>query len=263
MFTLGKGESTGKIIHLVENNGVVISTAHYSVEECGQGLHYHENPHICFVFQGGDVEIRNNNSYERKTGDIYFYHAGEKHASVSRREISKNINIEFSQNFLQKYSLSASQIADSVKHNPDSRFCVLKIQKEILIKDNCSDLAIESLLLNLTDSSKTQNRKTPKWVKKLDDLLNDRWNEQFTLEELAAAVEKYPTTISKHFPKYFSCTMGEYLRKIRIKKSIHFIKNTDLSLTDIAFHCGFADQSHFTRNFKEFTGFLPKDFRRI
>ncbi|MEW6737177.1 MAG: helix-turn-helix domain-containing protein [Acidobacteriota bacterium] len=41
------------------------------------------------------------------------------------------------------------------------------------------------------------------------------------------------------------------------------IKNSQMSLTEIALHCGFADQSHFTRNFKEITGFLPKEFRKI
>jgi AraC family transcriptional regulator len=41
------------------------------------------------------------------------------------------------------------------------------------------------------------------------------------------------------------------------------LKNTRLSLTEIAYTCGFADQGHFTRTFKAATGFLPKTFRKI
>src|SRR5688572_30293693 len=103
MFTLGKGESTGKIVNSLSSNGAIINTTHYSVEECSQGMHYHENPHICFLFQGEDIESRNNHSYRRKTGDIYFYYAGEKHASLSRKNISKHTNIEFGEAFLRKY----------------------------------------------------------------------------------------------------------------------------------------------------------------
>lgn len=263
MFALGKGESTGKIVNSLSKDGAIISTAHYSIEECGQGMHYHENPHICFLFQGGDVESRNDRSYERKTGEIYFYFAGEKHASVSRKSVSKHTNIEFGETFLQKYDLSETQLEKAVRNNLDAGFLILKIQQEMLIGDDCSHLAIQSLLLNLTDSSKSKNENAPNWVKRLDELLNDRWNESLALEEIAAAIQKYPTTISKFFPKYFSCTLGEYLRKIRINKSIPLIRNSEMTLTEIAFHCGFADQSHFTRNFKEFTGFLPREFRKI
>lgn len=263
MFALGKGKSTGQIVKSHSNDGTIISMIHYPVEECGQGFHYHENPHICFLFQGGDIESRSDRSYQRKTGDIYFYYAGEKHASISRQSISKHTNIEFGANFLRKYELSESQIESAVKNNADAGFLILKIQQELLIEDECSDLSVRTLLLNLIDSSKSISKTAPLWVKKLDELLNDRWNEQITLEELAAAVGKYPTTISKYFRKYFSCTMGEYLRKIRIGKSLPLIKNSPMPLTEIAFYCGFADQSHFTRNFKEMTGFLPKDFRKI
>ncbi|MFV8347795.1 AraC family transcriptional regulator [Flavobacterium sp. ZB4P13] len=35
------------------------------------------------------------------------------------------------------------------------------------------------------------------------------------------------------------------------------------SLTDISFECGFADQSHFIRTFKQQTGFLPKKFQNL
>jgi AraC family transcriptional regulator len=263
MFAVGKGKSTGKIVNSLENTGAIINTVHYSVEECSQGVHYHENPHICFLFQGSDLENRNNQIYQRKTGDIYFYYTGEKHASVSRKSLSKHTNIEFSQTFLRKYNISESQIENAVKDNLDARFLILKIQQEMMIDDDCSHLAIQTLLLSLVSSRKLNEENAPSWIKKLDELLNDRWNEQLTLEELAAATQKYPTTISKHFRKYFFCTLGEYLRKIRINKSLPLIKNSEMSLTEIALQCGFSDQSHFTRNFKEITGFLPKEFRRI
>jgi AraC family transcriptional regulator len=264
MFVLSTGQFTGEIVHSLSDHGVIISTAHYPVEECNQGMHYHENPHICFLLQGGDIESRNNLSYQRKTGDIYFYYAGETHASISRKSISKTTNIEFGETFLGKYEFSEAQIHRAVKNNLDAKFLILKMQQEMLTDDNCSQLTIQTLLLNLINDSKdSEHQSTPKWVQILTELLNDRWNEQITLQELSHATDKHPITISKHFRKYFSCTLGEYLRKLKIEKSIPLIKNSHLSLTEIALHCGFADQSHFTRSFKEMTGFLPKDFRNI
>ena len=105
--------------------------------------------------------------------------------------------------------------------------------------------------------------KSPRWMHRLDELLNEKWNEPVTLKELSVSTETHPVTISKNFRKYFSCTLGEYMRKLKIDRSIPLIKNSNMSLTDIASHCGFADQSHFTRTFLRTTGFLPKEFRRF
>lgn len=264
MFALSKGKSTGEIVKSLSYDGAIISTVHYTVEECHQGMHYHENPHLCFLLQGSDIESRNNLSYQRNTGDIYFYYAGEKHASVTRKNISKHTNIEFEKIFLEKYRFAESQIETTVKNNLDAKFLILKIQQEMLIDDNWSHLTIQTLLLNLIEfSRKSPNEFVPKWVHILRNLLNDRWNEPITLSELSLATETHPVTISKHFRKYFSCTLGEYLRKLKVDKSIPLIKNSQKSLTEIAHYCGFTDQSHFTKTFKQMTGFLPKEFRNL
>lgn len=97
----------------------------------------------------------------------------------------------------------------------------------------------------------------------LKQLLHDKWNEVLSLQEIAGLVGAHPVTISKNFRKYFHCTLGTYQRRLKIEKSIDLIKNSTLSLSEIAFYCGFTDQSHFIRNFKELTGFLPKDYRKF
>jgi len=263
MLSLGQGKSTGKITNSVKSNGVIVLTAQYGVEECSYGMHYHENPHVCFLFHGGDVENRSNRQYERKPGDVYFYHAGEKHGAIARQGVSKSTVIEFGSPFLEEFDVSESQIERAIERNLDAKFLILKMQQEMLIGDSSSPIALEALILNLVSSSlPSSNDSAPKWVKVLVDLLNDRWSEQVSLSELSSATKTHPATISKHFRRYFSCTLGEYLRKLKIDKSIPLIKSSSMSLTDIAYHCGFTDQSHFTRNFKQLTGFLPKEFRK-
>lgn len=263
MFILGQGKSTGEIKGSFDCGGVTITSAEYTVEECDVGMHYHENPHISFLYQGADVERRSTGSYERTTGNIYFYYAGEEHSSVFRTMLSKNINIDFGRTFLSKYCFAETYIDRAVTRNLDAKFLILKMRQEMLRSDN-SNLAIETLLLELIGGAgASSNRATPTWALRLADLLNDRWNEQLSLDELSLAVGAHPVTISKHFRKYFSCTLGEYLRKLKVDRSLSLIKNSAMSLTEIAFHCGFADQSHFTRTFQRVTGFLPKEFRNL
>jgi len=53
------------------------------------------------------------------------------------------------------------------------------------------------------------------------------------------------------------------MRRVKIDKSLHLIKQQHATLTEIALRCGFADQSHFIRTFKAATGFLPKEFKKV
>lgn len=39
-----------------------------------------------------------------------------------------------------------------------------------------------------------------------------------------------------------------------------FLKNKKKSLTDIAYDCGYYDQSHFINDFKEFSGYHPSQY---
>jgi AraC family transcriptional regulator len=262
MIALSSGKSTGTILRSFSSEGVIIHTAEYSAEECHFGMHYHENPHLCFLLQGEDTECRKHSSYTRKTGDIHFYHAGEEHSSLSRTATTKNTLVEFEQTFLKEYGISEMQIEHAAQSCLDAKFLLLKMQKELLIADTCSSASIQALLLEFISYSVELSAKTaPLWARRVDELLRDKWNVPVSLDELSLAVGVHPVTISKHFRKYFACTLGEYLRKLKVEKSIILVKNSRLPLTEIAYQCGFADQSHFTKVFKETTGFLPKEFR--
>jgi AraC family transcriptional regulator len=143
---------------------------------------------------------------------------------------------------------------------------MLRIYKEAISQSEACEPAVHSLILGAVSKKETNAKKTsplPRWAGKVFQILRDRWDENLSLQELSDACGAHPITISKHFPKYFSCTLGEYVRRARIEKSLALIKQSDNSLTDIAHHCGFADQSHFTRVFKDLTGLKPGSFRRI
>jgi len=264
MLALSKGNYTGKVVDNISQNGIIINTVHYALEDENIGLHYHENPHICFLLQGGDKERRKGSSYLRKSGDIFFYSAGEEHASVTRSRFTKSMIIEFENRFLKKYGFDEAQFETAIKTNANIKFSMLKILKELSKHDDCSELTIQMLVMSFCNLSDNQQKKpTPKWVQIIKELLNAKWNQPVTLDELSLATSIHPVTISKYFSKYNHCTLGEYLRKLKIENSIPLIKDSTLSLTEIAYHCGFADQSHFIRVFKDTTGFLPKDFRKV
>ncbi|HEX9961312.1 MAG TPA: helix-turn-helix transcriptional regulator [Pyrinomonadaceae bacterium] len=229
--------------------------------------HFHQNPHFSFILEGGNIERRKTVSAESRPGEVRFYHTGEPHQNVNVLYPSKNFNVEIDADFLSRYDLSESAIDAAVAANfPNIKFTMLRIYKEAVSQSGARELAVHSLILGAVSKKTGDAKKTlqlPRWADKVVQILRDRWNENPSLKELSEASGVHPITISKHFPKYFSCTLGEYVRRVRIEKSLAFIKQSDDSLTDIAYRCGFADQSHFTRVFKDLTGLKPGVFKKI
>jgi AraC family transcriptional regulator len=265
LLSLDKGHYLGNVVDICDADGIIAGVTTYPKEAFTSQMHYHDNMHISFVLQGGSIEKRIGSEYERLPGNIMFYHAGEAHQNIQKVFPSKNINLEIDIDFLKKYPIPETTINTAITQNPDGKFLMLKIYKELLVDDNFSVASINMLFLDLIGNAAQpgHKQKLPSWLKIVYELMNERWNEKLTLGDLAAAAGVNPITISKHFRKYFSCTFGEYMRKLKIERSLSFIKTSSSSLAEVAYSCNFADQSHFTRTFKQLTGFLPKQYKKL
>ena len=70
----------------------------------------------------------------------------------------------------------------------------------------------------------------------------------------------------RHFARAFRQSTGysphRWLLKHRVYHARELLSNRALSLPDVAFSCGFADQSHFTRVFSAMIGVSPGAWRR-
>lgn len=239
-------------------DGIAVTETEYT-EKVSEGWHYHVNNHISYILQGGNREQRKNHEEQILPGNLLIYPAGLLHRNLNTAHPSKNINIEVDDKFLRHHDLKFSVLSPA-----HTKFLVLKVYKECLINDNDSETSIKALLLNTFEHLHGKSERiSPKWAAQIDEVLRDRWNENVSLAELSNELDLHPVTISKSFPKYFRCTLGEYSRKIKIDKAVSLIKNSMKSLTEIALECGFFDQSHFIRAFKDATGFTPTEYRRL
>ncbi len=227
--------------------------------------HSHEKSLISFVLYGNNIEHRSKTkTIERTSGSLNFYYANEIHKNVYNQFPSKHISVEIDNNFLINYGYSETEVELAVKKNSDAIFTFVKLMHEATINDLNSKSAVEMLFLAFMENSLGTNNELqfPHWIKSVRDILNDRWNENVSLTELSEIVNIHPTTISKYFRKYFKCTLGEYVRKLKVRHSIEFLNSSNYSLTETAYLCGFSDQSHFTKVFKFYTGFLPKNYSK-
>ena len=261
MINLRNGQYLGSNKQSYDAGGIILTVTEYH-NKVFEGWHAHENIHISLIIKGGNREERKQRNTAALPGTLLFYHQDEPHRNLHTSHPSKNINLEISREFMQQYELGENEIEKMARH-PDAGFSLLKMYREVGEADHFSATSIQMLLLGLIAGTKKLPQKQPLWLKTITDFLQDNWQQHPGLNELARLSGVNPITVSKHFSKYMGCTLGEYMRKLKIQHALRLIPAGTLSLTQVAYHCGFADQSHFTRNFRQLTHFLPKAYQKL
>ena len=101
----------------------------------------------------------------------------------------------------------------------------------------------------------------PAWLLEVRDLVNDRFSENLSLNEIAESVGVHPAHLARSFRRCYRCTLGEYQRRIRVEYAGRQLSETHTPIANIALAAGFADQAHFSRTFRSHTGLTPARFR--
>ena len=94
------------------------------------------------------------------------------------------------------------------------------------------------------------------------EYINQNLTADLTLESLANAASFNPIYFHKLFKSSTGRTLHEYVEGQRIQKAIHLLISTDMTLTQIAYECGFSSQSYFSYAFKRRTGASPRDYAK-
>ena len=249
------------------HDGHIIASETEYTEGLASVWHYHENTHFSHILTGGSIEIGECNTQTQTQGDSMFYNPYMLHRNTRYKEGTRIFNLELEPGFYKKNKLDYSS-ANIFWTSSDAHFkkmMIVKSMSEFFIGDNHSSLSIEQLCVLLCQQSPVKSKlvKDRHWSSLLKEFMQENWNKPFTLSDLSDQVQIHPVTISRYFSKYFHCTLGEYARRIKVEKSFALIRNKRYSLTQIAYDCGFTDQSHFSKTFKDITGILPKEYRKL
>lgn len=135
------------------------------------------------------------------------------------------------------------------------------------------ELELESILLSLwkllyEDFIKTPEEKAFEETLHLDELrhmvtfIQNHYFEKITLEQIAAAGSICRSGCCKLFQKLLHTSPIAYVIDYRIHKSMELLLNTEFTVTEIAYHCGFSNTSYYIKMFKKTTGMSPLEYRK-
>lgn len=100
------------------------------------------------------------------------------------------------------------------------------------------------------------------YVEKAETYIGTNYSYPVTVEDIAAYVGVSRSHLFRSFQNYMGKSPKEYLTEYRIKQACRLLKETDLSVSAIAYSVGFENNLYFSKAFKKQKGVSPSDYRR-
>lgn len=95
------------------------------------------------------------------------------------------------------------------------------------------------------------------------DYLQERLDRPLRVDALARRAGLSQAQFDRRMKKIFQLSAGQYLIKSRIDLATRLLATDDAAIADVAQQCGFSDQSSFSRQFRQVTGFTPLQYRQL
>lgn len=87
-------------------------------------------------------------------------------------------------------------------------------------------------------------------------------NEYYSVEQLAKALTMSRSQLHRKVVEYTGFSSGQVLQHKRLGLARQLLTETDLTIAEIAFRCGYSDPNYFTRLFSKTQGVTPSEFAK-
>jgi AraC family transcriptional regulator len=265
--TLRAGHFYGQVLHEHVEDGIILSEFKHDRAR-KLPVHSHELAFFNLLLDGRYSETFGRRTATLEPLTIIFHPSGITHHDEIGHSGIRIFSVELQDQWLDRLRECgvAPQSSIGLPGSELSRLAV-RLYREYRERDCFSGLAIEGLVLEmLTLIARPQKppvQKPPAWLAHVEDLLRTGFQQSLTIREMAAEISVHPAYLSRVFHQFHRETIGDYLHKLRVQFACQQLRHPALALSSIAAEAGFADQSHFTRVFKQFTGMTPGAFRTI
>ena len=246
-------------------------------------IHWHEECELIKIIKGNFELKINTNIYSLKEGDVVFINSGEIHSGIPKSCIYECLVFDISflkreRSFTNSFLNSLINFEKEIKvlYTYEDK-AILEIISEIfkIIKEKKAgyDMKIFALfyyflglieekdLFNTKINISHNNKKKILQLKKILTLIQKKYMYNLTLEDLSTSVNMNTNYFCKFFKELTNKTPMEYLNYYRVECAKEKLKESNLSITEIAYDCGFNDISYFTKVFKKYNSNLtPRTF---
>ena len=240
------------------------------------------NMNIYFVFRGSMTGIVNNSPAELAEGDLWVVNRGVPfyiencsdnciyvQLAMNMQAFNKHIPNIWTVYFKcgpEENDLSEKKLKDEIRAQlykivalMDKRRWSIRNENEILYA--CINI-LNNLKLGFTMLSKEAANEQFDRVWRVVDYMFDNCTRKLTLKEVAEQEFISEAYLSRVLKAQSGYNFEELLAYIRSECSIRYLLETDMSITSIAYECGFSAPRYYNAAFKKYYNCTPADYRK-
>jgi AraC family transcriptional regulator len=229
--------------------------------------HYHDRPNIG-VMLGGSFDLAfETRSFSCEPGSVFVEPAGDTHCNCMGCRGAWVLAVQPDPDRAEYWSGKGTQFnAPEQFCHPHALHLARRLARECHTRDAFAPLMIEGLALELLAvvgrSHAAGCRARPAGrLSRIAEMLRDLPPRRVAIGELAHETGVHPAHLARQFRNRYGRSLGGFLLERRLEWAAEQLTATGRPIAVIAIQAGFADQSHFTRRFREYAGMTPKCYR--
>ena len=245
--------------------------------------HYHPEFELTYIVKGNGYRIVGNSYEPFNDGDLVLLGSNLPHTWSGKADGDVNsdaIVIQFSSEFILPFlelneSLLIKKMLDSslrgINFEPDEQLVtkiieitetngVERILKLISILDILSKKQIKLIAPNTFHN--VVSRKSEVRINKVCLFIQNNFQNKIYLKEVADLIYLTESNFCKFFKKATGKTYSDYVNEIRVNEASRLLFQSDKTISQISFECGFETLSYFNRVFLNKKGITPSVYRK-
>jgi AraC-like DNA-binding protein len=254
--------------------------------------HAHSEYQLFVVLDGTGTRFIGDSIKAFKPGELIFtgphvphvWRNDEAYFQQGSRLRANGIVIYLNENFLGEHFLDKEEIATlrklfmkslrGLEFFGDTRQQVIGLMKELINLQGLPSLIQVLRILEMLSRTKDYRYISSRpHVDSLDQHEADRLNKVYEyvfenfrkkirLQDLAELLHMTPTSFSRYFTMKNNKSFSRFLSEIRIKHACKMLTESDESISNICYACGFDTLSNFNKQFREITMRKPTQYRK-
>lgn len=256
-----------------------------------QDLHWHEELQFTLVTSGNMKMQVNGEDYSLRQGQAIFINRTLLHITTDLSDNGRYVSINFPDKMLCFFAGSRMEQDFVLPYTGNTTFpafiyspetvwqaqgiaCMQDIIRKMSARDRspfweyevamkCTELWF-GLIANCQESIGLPSRGEMRRQQRIRELLafiHEHYMEPLTLTQVARAAHVSEGECCRCFQTMVHKSPMQYLLAYRIARGQELLTGSDLSVTEIAYECGFGDSSRFIQYFRRQTGITPRDYR--
>jgi AraC family transcriptional regulator len=241
------------------------ATLHETRYPAGQRLAPHEHPftNVSLVLAGALREWSPAGEHDLGALHLVVKPAGVVHSNEFGPAGARLFTIRFAADFLAGLAEDGERLAYRWLFTPECARAAIAAFRSFRARAT-EDEGPLTVLAALGDGEpRSVATRQPAWLAHARDLLHAEFARSPTVREVAHRIGVHPVHMTRVFHRHFGCTVGVYLRRLRLQAAATALAEGDLPLARIAAETGFADQPHLTRALRAAGGITPDAYRRL